>query len=359
MPINSYYQARSLQLVFKDVGIQHDSLTFDSGDVRVKRVLILGAGNIGSRHLQALGRSSIPLEITVVDPSAQALGTSRQRFDEVAKPESARKPRYHLNLNDVSGEFDVGIVATNSDIRRRIVEELLDKSSVEYLILEKVAFQSANDFESVMKLLKAKHVKAWVNFPRRVIPFYKELKKMIKPHEQVFYTVQGGDWGLACNALHFIDVLCFLTADTDYEVSCHSLDRTIRKSKRKGFVEFTGSLHCHFRNGSELSLISRNNSVCPPLITVLTKSLLVALEEEKGVARMSKEEKNWEWEEIRFKWPYQSELTHKIVEEIIATGNCGLTPIEESYLIHKPLLGSFIEFLEGTTGKKYLVCPIT
>lgn len=348
-----------MQLVFKDVSIQHDSLTFDSGDVRVKRVLILGAGNIGSRHLQALGRSRIPLEITVIDPSAQALEISRQRFDEVVKHGSAHKPRYCLNLNDVSAEFDVGIVATNSDIRRRIVEELLDMKKVKYLMLEKVAFQSANDFERVMKLLKAKHVKAWVNFPRRVIPFYKELKKLIKPHEQVFYTVQGGDWGLACNALHFIDVLSFLTEETDYEVSCDSLDRKIKESKRKGFVEFTGSLHCHFHNGSELSLVSQNNSVCPPLITILTTSLLSVVKEEKGVAKMSKEEKNWEWEEVNFKWPYQSELTHKIVEEIIATGNCGLTPIEESYLIHKPLLVSFTNYLEKITGKKYSICPIT
>jgi predicted dehydrogenase len=259
----------------------------------------------------------------------------------------------------VSAEFDVGIVATNSDIRRRIVEELLDMKKVKYLMLEKVAFQSANDFERVMKLLKAKHVKAWVNFPRRVIPFYKELKKLIKPHEQVFYTVQGGDWGLACNALHFIDVLSFLTEETDYEVSCDSLDRKIKESKRKGFVEFTGSLHCHFHNGSELSLVSQNNSVCPPLITILTTSLLSVVKEEKGVAKMSKEEKNWEWEEVNFKWPYQSELTHKIVEEIIATGNCGLTPIEESYLIHKPLLVSFTNYLEKITGKKYSICPIT
>jgi hypothetical protein len=323
------------------------------------RIVILGAGNIGSRHLQALARSSIPLEISVVDPSTQALKTSRQRFDEVVKTESALKPRYCLNLNAVSAEFDVGIVATNSDIRKRVVEELLDKKRVKYLILEKVAFQSSNDFERVMKLLKAKHVKAWVNFPRRVVPFYKELKKLIKPHEQIFCTVQGGDWGLACNALHFIDVLCFLTEDTDYEVSCNNLDRTVKKSKRKGFVEFTGSLRCHFHNGSELSLISQSNSVCPPLVTVLTRSLLSVVEEEKGVAKMSKEEKNWEWEEVNFKWPYQSELTHKIVEEIIATGNCGLTPIEESYLIHKPLLVSFTNYLEEITGEKYSVCPIT
>lgn len=322
------------------------------------RVLIVGSGNIGSRHLQALGKSRIPLEIVVVDPSVQALERSKQRFDEIAaKP--ATRPKYCENLESIAGEFDVGIVATTSDIRRKTVEEVLDKAKVRYLILEKVAFQKPSDFEHVMEILKSRKVKAWVNFSRRVIPFYVELKKTIKPHEQMFYTVQGGDWGLACNALHFIDLVCFFIEETDYDVSCADLDKEVKESKRKGFVEFTGSLHCHFRNGSELNLISQDNSACPPLVTILTKSVLGVVEEEKGVARLSKEKNNWKWEEVRFKWPYQSELTHKLVEEIIATGNCGLTSIEESYLIHKPLLSSFIDYLERITGKKYPACPIT
>jgi predicted dehydrogenase len=325
----------------------------------MNRILIIGAGNIGSRHLQSLARSKIPLEVTVVDPSLQALEVARQRFDEAADNKSIEKPKYYQTMDNVSQEFDVGIIATTSDIRRNVLENLLNKRKVRYLVLEKVGFQSSSDFEHVIKLLKSKRVKAWVNLPRRVIPFYKELKKMIKPHEQVFFTVQGGDWGLACNAIHFIDILSFLTEETDYEVSCRNLDRSVKKSKRKGFVEFTGCLHCYFRNGSELNLISQNGSVSPPLATVLTKSMLGVVEEEKGVAWMSNEEKKWEWEEIRFKWLFQSELTHKIVEEIIATGSCGLTPIEESYMIHKPMLGSFIDYLERITSKKYSVCPIT
>ncbi len=325
----------------------------------MNRVLILGAGNIGSRHLQSLARSTIPLEITVVDPSFEALKTSKERFDEATKQKSISKPHYYKALNELSEEFDVGIVATNSDVRRRVVEEFLERCKAKYLLLEKVAFQNSNDFEHVIKLLRSKNVKAWVNLPRRVIPFYWELKKMVTPHEQVFYTVQGGEWGLACNAIHFIDCLCFLIEETDYAVSCNNLDEGLKDSKRKGFVEFTGSLHCYFRNGSELNLISQSGSTSPPLTTILTKSVLCMVEEEKGMARMSKKEKGWEWEEIKFKWSYQSELTHKVVEEIIATGECGLPSIEESYLIHKPLLNSFIAHLERMTGKKYSSCPIT
>ena len=329
------------------------------GELRLNRILVVGAGNIGSRHLQALGRSNLALSIVVVDPIVQALETSKQRFDEAAKKGMVRRVEYHQNLDAVGNQFDVGIVATSSDIRRKIIQEMLDKVEVKNLILEKVAFQNTRDFEYVIKLLNSKNVKAWINLPRRVIPFYREMKKEVKPHEQVFYTIQGGDWGLACNAIHFIDHLCFLVEDTDYEVSCHSLDRDVKESKRKGFVEFTGALHCHFRNGSELNLISQDGSKQPPLITIVNKSMLYVIEEEKGSARVSHEENGWKLEETPFRLYHQSELTNKLVEDIINTGNCGLTPIQESYLIHRPLLESFIQHLENLTGKKYSSCPIT
>jgi predicted dehydrogenase len=325
----------------------------------LKRVLIIGAGNIGSRHLQALGKSELALNIAVVDPFAQALETSKQRFDEVAKSNTTTKAEYYRNLDAVGNRFDVGIIATTSDLRRKIVEELLEKVEVKNLILEKVAFQNTGDFQSVIKLLKSKHVKAWVNLPRRVIPFYKEMKKKIKPHEQVFYTVQGGDWGLACNAIHFIDHLCFLIEETDYKMFCYGLDKDVKESKRKGFVEFTGALHCRFRNGSELSLISQNGSKQPTLITIMSKSSLYVIEEEKGLARIAHEDNSWKLEEMPFRLYYQSELTNRLIEDIISTGNCGLTSVEESYLIHKPLLESFIKHLENVTGKRYYSCPIT
>jgi len=325
----------------------------------MNRVIIIGAGNIGSRHFQSLARTEIPLKVFVVDPSLQALEMSRKRFSEMPVNGLIEEPKYVQKIDDVDKEFDVGIVATTSDVRRKILEDLLSRRKVRYLILEKVVFQNAGDFEYVIRLLRSKHVKAWVNLPRRVMPFYNEMKKEIKPHGQVFYTVQGGDWGLACNAIHFIDHLCFLIEETDYEVSCHSLDRDVKESKRKGFVEFTGALHCHFHNGSELSLISQDGSRQPPLITIMSKSVLYMIEEEKGLARVSHEENGWKLEETPFRLYYQSELTNKLVEDIINTGNCGLTPIQESYLIHKPLLESFIWHLENLTGKKYFSCPIT
>lgn len=325
----------------------------------MNRVIIIGGGKIGSRHLQSLAKSKLRPSITVVDPDAQALEISEKRFEKGLARKRMERPKYCRNLDNVDAEFDVAIVATNSDVRRSVIEELLSRSRVKYLIIEKVAFQNSDDFESVIKLLNSKKVKAWVNLPRRVIPFYQDLKTTVKPHDQVYCTVQGGEWGLACNAIHFIDCLCYLIEETDYEVTCHHLDKGLKDSKRTGFVEFTGSLHFHFKNGSGLNLISQNGTDAPPLTMIQTKSAQYIVQEEKGVGWTLKKETGWKWEKIKFKWPYQSELTHKIVEEIVSTGKCGLPSLEESYLIHRPLLNSFLDHLERVTGKKYSSCPIT
>jgi len=325
----------------------------------MNKILVIGTGNIGSRHLQSLARSKKPLEITAVDPNTQALELSRQRFDEVARNRSLQKPRYYQNIDDIDREFDVGIIATTSDVRRKVIEDLLCRTDTKHLILEKVAFQSREDFEYVIKLLRSRDVKAWVNCPRRIIPFYVELKKIISPHEQIFYTVEGGDWGLASNSIHFIDHISFLIEETSYQAYSYGLDNTIKASKRKGFIEFTGSFHGYFDNGSELSLISENNSNCPTLISIMTPSMLCIVQEQKGMAEILRKDKNWEWEEIKFKFYLQSELTYKVVEEILDTGNCGLTTLKESYLLHAPMLKAFTDHVQRTTNKEYSSCPIT
>ena len=72
-----------------------------TGENETARVAIVGAGNIGGRHLQALVLSERPLEVYVVDPSPGALGHAAARVDEVASNEHV-SVRY-LGLLDTGG----------------------------------------------------------------------------------------------------------------------------------------------------------------------------------------------------------------------------------------------------------------
>ena len=57
--------------------------------------------------------------------------------------------------------------------------------------------------------------------------------------------------------------------------------------------------------------------------------------------------------------PYQSKLTSIFAKEIIEKGKCGLTDIDESYLLHKKMLNSFLKFINNINKKKNNLCMIT
>ncbi len=47
-------------------------------------VAIIGAGQLGSRHLQGLKLSSSPLSITVMDSNDESLRVAKERYDVVS-----------------------------------------------------------------------------------------------------------------------------------------------------------------------------------------------------------------------------------------------------------------------------------
>ena len=47
------------------------------------KVAIIGAGQLGSRHLQGLKVAASPLEITVMDSNEDSLKVAKERYDTV------------------------------------------------------------------------------------------------------------------------------------------------------------------------------------------------------------------------------------------------------------------------------------
>ena len=101
-------------------------------------IAIIGGGNIGSRHLQAVARIDKQLNIFVVDPSVSSRDLAGERFREIASS-SIHDLEMLEKIDQLPQIIEIAIVATNSAIRRQIVEELLENSTVSYLILEKIS----------------------------------------------------------------------------------------------------------------------------------------------------------------------------------------------------------------------------
>ena len=323
------------------------------------KIALIGAGQIGSRHLQALAKSEIPICVEVVSRTSQSLVKARERFEKVQGSGFVKSIKYLQTIRSLSNSIDIAIIATNADVRRKVIEELIQYKKTRFLLLEKVVFQSIQDFQEIIKLLKTNQVKAWVNCPRRMYTFYLEVQKYLGNGEQIVCDIRGGNWGMGCNSIHFIDLISFVSRDTDFSITRSDLDLRILASKREGFLEFTGSLQGITGNGSKFSLIADKESSVPFVINITGDTSRYLIFESEGKAIQAHKSKNWKDEEIQFQVPYQSQLTHIAVSKILVTEQSGLTPLEWPFELHKPLLETFTKDLEHVMKRGYGSCPIT
>lgn len=320
------------------------------------KLAVIGAGALGSRHLQALALLERPARIQVVDHSSVALENAANLFTQVqaAKVEV----EYLKRISDLSQELDAVVIATNSDVRRKVLETLLEQKTVKNLILEKVLFQNPVDYNYVGSLLAEKGVKAWVNCPRRIWSFYRLLKDKFLSQQNVDYNVSGSLWGLGCNAIHFIDNLAFITGETGFQFAPESNLEPVA-SKRPGFVDFTGTLRGRSYTGNTIRLTSYPSGDSPVLISILSDSIRCIIRENEGKAWISEAKAGWQWDEHSFATPYQSQLTNIAVEDIVAKGDCQLTSYDESVKLHLPMLEALMVPLRTQVGKEVDLCPIT
>ena len=322
----------------------------------MKNICIIGAGNIGSRHLQGLRKVKFPLSIEAVDPQKKSLEIARQRYEQV-ESSLDHKISFLSDLSKVSKKIDLAIVATNSNVRRKVTEQLLTTSSVKYLVLEKILFQDPNDYQSLEKLLKKKNCKTWINFSMRTMPFYHNLQGRVKGPIQMI--VSGGQYGLITNAIHFIDYIAFITGNYDFVVDTKGLDKNPIASKRLGFLELNGTLNVHFKDGSFGSFTCYANGNAPFIIELLSPKYRCISKESERKAWVSSAGTDWKWKETDSNIPFQSDMTNKLVENILDTGTCPLASYKDAAKLHVTFLDSLLQFLDESSDKKYSLYPFT
>lgn len=323
----------------------------------MKKVVLIGAGQLGSRHLQALALCEQPLSIQVMDPSPDSLKIAETRFKEVSAGFKG-SIQFLGSVEQLHQKIDVAIVATNSKVRRTVIEQLLKHAQVENLVLEKFLFPNLNDFDAVEQLLDSQHIKTWVNCPRRMMPFYKTIKNEIKGPVQ--FNVTGNGWGLGCNGIHMLDLFSYLTERTDLELDHMLIDHEIIESKRAGYVEFTGTIRAVAGNNFA-SITSYSNEISPVSILIQTPTARYSIQEgAETKIWISKLENKWDWEEQSHKMLFQSQLTNKLVDSILTNGTCELTTYVESAKLHKLFLNNLLTFVRKQKGDQSInECLIT
>ncbi len=323
----------------------------------MKRVLLIGAGNIGSRHLQALKAVKEPLDISVVEPNKESREKARAAFDSAKPEKSPHCVSFYEHIPNNTESIDLCIVATTSKDRRSAIEHVLENRKVQYFLLEKLLFDRKEDYRTVAELFKKNNVRAWVNCTMRTIPFYAEMKKdgLLK---KINYTVGSGETGLVTSIVHFLDHMAYLTECLDFTVDTSLIDPTPIESKRKGFIDLIGTIRVTFADGSTGSFTRYPSGTEPSLITVTDEDVAYIIRETEEKTWVSKKKNGWKWNEVASPIPYQSVMTTWLVEEILREGKCRAVTFQDSSKIHLQILEPLRQFLNANGGN-YDYFPFT
>jgi hypothetical protein len=320
----------------------------------MNKILIIGAGQLGSRHLQGALQSALPLNIRVVDPSQDSLNVAQQRAEQVSKENEQSTVQYAQNLPK-NESFDICIIATSAPVRAKVTSNLLAENKVHCIIFEKVLFQAINEYTEIEALLKKHNVTAWVNCPRRLYPSYQQIKALVNPNEVLSMKVSGSGWGMACNSIHFIDLFSYLCNEANLQTTENNLDLELLESKRAGFYELTGK--AKFMIGEHaLELECTPADEVAIQVSLVSDSKTIKIDEIAGsinVVDSSSEQ------QLKHQVKYQSELTGLNIDEIINTNTSLLTPFKESCLLHTPMIELYLEHINKVLNKNLLACPIT
>ncbi len=324
-----------------------------------KNIALIGVGGIGSRHLQALTKLKDDVNIWVVDPSSESIDKAKKLLNTENSNQNKANVTYCHSVNEIPSNIDVAIIATTSGIRRAVTEELIAKCNVKNIIFEKVLFTKVEDYYAVQKILEQYGISAWVNCGRRLFDFYVYLKSVLIDANSIDMYVSGKNFGLGCNAIHYLDLLAYLGRYIgDIDVDTTDLDKEIVPSKRKGYVEFTGKL-CGKIGTYSFTLVSSLND-CPNQIILKSNVCDIFIEEKSDViaAKIIWPDSTRSEENIKYPMQFVSGLTNYAVHDILVTGDCNLTSYEDSMKLHIPMINAFLEKINADIGVTD-ICNIT
>ena len=317
---------------------------------------ILGAGNIGSRHLQGILKIKKNFNIYIVDPKNTSLLMLKKRIKEVKYKKYKKNFFFLKNQNLLPNEIELAIISTNSDVRKKVILKLIKRTKVKYLIIEKFVFQNFKSFSTVIKSLKKKKIKSWVNCPFRTLRSYRDLKKKIG-NNKFRMIVVGGNWGMASNFIHYLDLFSFFAKTYKIKIFKNNLNKKIYDSKRKNFKEIKGKVELISKNKNYLS-IEDHNSHEPVNILIKIKNKSFQIFEEKNIIKIFDRKGQFLKKGI-FNLPFQSDLTNILVKDILIKKKSNLITLEKSSILHKKIITLIVDHINKSTNTKIINCPIT
>ena len=318
-----------------------------------KKILLVGCGNIGSRHLQALVKIPYETEIDIIEPNIDAQNLAKNRLNESQFEESLFRIKWNTSI-DHSRNYDLVILATPSKNRFELIKTLINDGNRRFLV-EKMVCQSKQEYEFILSLINSTNSKAWINASRRYYDSYQKIKNQLEHDSQISIHVNTGNMGLGSNAIHFLDLFSWFTENDNFTLNGDFLDNEIQENKRGiEYKEFSGMIVGKSPKNSTITLNFSQKKDLPLYVSFFQNDKSFIIDETNEIIFDHNSE-----ERLEFKIEFQSTLTTKIVKDIFEHDESLLPTLKELKIAHYELFRIFNSHIKKMTNTEVEICPIT
>ena len=189
------------------------------------KVLLIGAGRMGMRHLQGL--EGVASSCDVVDPRAEAREGARSTTGKMEVRTFA-----NLDALPTDTQYDAAILASTAGGRRELFEAV-ESRGMPAILVEKPIAQNRADADALLDRVASSNSAVWVNHYRRTLSGFEPLRQAGGPF---VLTVSSGAMGLGVNGVHWIDFAVHLTGASSGKLLYGEIEDTIIRSGRGSFL---------------------------------------------------------------------------------------------------------------------------
>ena len=272
------------------------------------KICIVGVGNIGMRYVQGITSTFPDAQLFLVDCAA--------RLRELAVLE-LNNAKLLTSIDDIQEPIDLFVVSTSCEPRLDSYKRCLAHHP-QYVILEKYLFSSRQEFAECLRLERVPtFVNQWMFGSGAFDSLFEAGATSVE--------LVGSGWGLACNAVHWIDVFKRQMDITHLEVGSDTAISSVFPSKRAGYEEIFG----------ELVFVDRDSDKTFKLIDQGDPDLV-------GMQQIKVDETlyTFDFKQVKLgghvvgNFPYLSEVIGDITGDILEKGSSHLPLLEESITQH-------------------------
>lgn len=324
-------------------------------------ILVVGCGELGSRHLQAVAALPQVREVEVVDLRPEALALGKQRLSEVADRVPAITYRWLPSLDRSARGGDLCVIASQAEGRCRLVQQVVEELDYRSFLLEKIVAQSVREYEDLLAFSEQHNLSVWVNFKTRAYPFHQRAKALLDPSEPILFNVIGGNHGLATNGIHAVDLFLFYDESNHIQSDGSRIDSILHPSKRGGKVyDLSGTLHGHSEKSSHITISFASDHQSPDHASIVSREYRCIVDHINRCGWESDAKSGWVWRPVAFEGnPLVSSMTRTFVADILATGSCELPTLAEAFSSHRFVLDELLPHFNRLLNKEDDRCPVT